>query len=82
MNPMQSPNIGVGGKDHGYRRSSQEELNAFIGLNDSYIEMDRKNAERAPKCHFTPMSLHQGDGENYANQWWECHHCGHTKDFI
>lgn len=30
----------------------------------------------APRCHFTPMKLEGWNDES----WWECRHCGHTKD--
>lgn len=54
--------------------SEQEELDAFIGLNDSYIEMESKEPP-APKCHLKPMRFDVGEDDS----WWECDHCGHTK---
>ena len=58
---------------------TQEEYDAFAGLDASYEEMDRRLYEAAPKCHFTKMSYEQGEvGEG---DWWECLHCGHVKDF-
>lgn len=55
------------------------EVAAFRGLNDSYVWMEVRLMKLAPKCHFTPMSLESGDGEDCINQWWECQHCGHKK---
>ncbi|MEI4942176.1 hypothetical protein U1710_10290 [Aeromonas caviae] len=52
---------------------------AWDGLNESYAEMERQQAEKAPRCHFRPMALEHGDGEDYNSQWWECTVCGHTK---
>lgn len=58
---------------------SQAEIEAFDGLNQSYIEMEEQQDKVAPRCHFRPMSLESGDGENSVNTWWECSICGHTK---
>lgn len=36
-----------------------------------------------PICHFTPMEIQSAD--DYPNGtiiFWECKHCGHTKDLI
>ncbi len=32
---------------------------------------------KAPKCHFKPMQYVAGE---YGECWWECSHCGHTKE--
>ena len=61
---------------------TQEEIEAFNGLNESYIEMSESHAEIAPRCHFKPMAFDRGDGESYNNTWWECETCGHTKNII
>ncbi len=54
--------------------TEDERLEAFIGLNDSYIEMESKQPA-PPKCHFKTMSFQDGEDES----WWECDYCGHTK---
>ena len=54
---------------------TQKEIEAFEGLNESYIEMDRQLQEIAPTCHLTKMFFDECDVES----WWECKHCGHTK---
>lgn len=59
---------------------SQAEIEAFEGINQSYIEMVEEQNKIAPRCHFRPMFLASGDGENSVNTWWECSACGHTKD--
>ncbi len=59
---------------------TQQEIEAFAGLNQSYIDMVEEQDKIAPRCHFRPMSLESGDGENSVNTWWECSICGHTKD--
>jgi hypothetical protein len=34
----------------------------------------------SPFCHMKPMVFECSD-EEYSNQsWWQCEHCGHTKD--
>lgn len=33
-----------------------------------------------PKCHFTPMSLEWADDGCQQVEYWECKHCGHTKE--
>lgn len=53
-----------------------EEFEAFKGLEESYIEMEKNIIP--PKCHFTNMTWAEGDvGDPYG---WECEHCGHTKE--
>lgn len=54
--------------------SEKYELDAFIGLNESYIEMESKTPP-PPKCHLKAMSFHMGEDDS----WWECDYCGHTK---
>lgn len=56
---------------------TQEEFNAFAGLDAGYEEMDKKLQEAAPRCHCKPMDYVQGD-ETVV--WWECLTCGHTKE--
>jgi len=36
--------------------------------------------EEPPKCHFTEMSLEYADDINQGVTFWECKHCGHTKE--
>ena len=37
--------------------------------------------ENRPKCHFTPMDLVSiDDWPNGQVTFWECWHCGHTKE--
>lgn len=55
---------------------TEKEIAAFDGLNQSYIDMEKRLNEDAPKCHFRPMYLDECDGVS----WWECSVCGHTKD--
>ena len=55
---------------------TENETSAFVGLNDSYIEMAKKMENIAPKCHFSKMFFDQCERESC----WECKHCGHTKD--
>ncbi|MCX9104037.1 hypothetical protein [Aeromonas veronii] len=59
--------------------SEEAVAEAWNGLNESYEEMERQIAAKAPRCHFLPMGLEHGDGEDYHSQWWECSVCGHTK---
>lgn len=33
-----------------------------------------------PKCHFTPMIYSWGDDIARQVDFWECKHCGHTKE--
>lgn len=56
---------------------TDEEIAAFKGLDDSYVEMERRISEVAPTCHFRKMFLDECEGES----WWECSVCGHTKDY-
>ena len=56
---------------------TQEELDAFAGLDASYEEMDKKLQESAPRCHCSPMDYVQGE---HYEVWWECLTCGHTKE--
>lgn len=58
---------------------TQQEIEAFEGLNQSYMDMEDKQNKIAPRCHFKQMFLEHGDGENYNENWWECSTCGHTK---
>jgi len=57
---------------------TDKEYEAFEGLEESYEYFDKKLQELAPTCHFTKMNYEQGD--EYGEQWWECLHCGHTKE--
>jgi len=35
---------------------------------------------RPPKCHFTEMFLDHADDGCESVAYWECEHCGHTKE--
>lgn len=58
---------------------SQAEIEAFNGLNQSYIDMEEEQNKIAPRCHFRPMRIESGDGEYSVDSWWACAVCGHTK---
>ena len=45
----------------------------LVSRDESCKAMEQKI--KVPKCHFTPMSYESSDYE----EWWICHHCGHTK---
>lgn len=56
---------------------SQEEVNEIMaGMENVWAEYAAHLDKIAPRCHFTPMRL---DGEG-SEEWWECEHCGHTKE--
>lgn len=55
---------------------TKEQIDAFERLNESYIHMHEQQQKQAPRCHFTPMHYQEADYE----AWWECPHCGHTKE--
>ncbi len=47
------------------------------------ISMEGKNTEEHPKCHMTPMDyVCADDGTNGQVEYWECRHCGHTKEVM
>ena len=55
---------------------SQNQVNEIMaGMERVYAEEARR-APPAPRCHMTPMTVHMGEEES----WWECRHCGHTKE--
>ena len=54
---------------------SKQEIEAFDGLNDGYIEMERKLNKIAPTCHFRKMFFDECEGD----RWREGSVCGHTK---
>lgn len=60
---------------------SEEEYEAWVGLNESYDEMAREIESKAPRCHFMTMSL-EGDEGTMEGAWWECSFCGHTKPYF
>jgi hypothetical protein len=55
------------------------QLRAFDGLEKSYRNMYDKIIP--PRCHLTPMEMESGDDGDRSVEWWECKHCGHTKEF-
>lgn len=36
--------------------------------------------EEVPKCHMTPMEFAFADDGAETVEFWECKHCGHTKE--
>lgn len=56
------------------------EQEAFDGLNESYVEEDKRLEKIVPKCHMRPMQLIQQNYTDGIFLWWECSYCGHTKD--
>ena len=58
---------------YGENMLTKDETEAFQGLDESYEKAEQKI--NVPKCHFAPMSYEASDHE----EWWICHHCGHTK---
>ncbi len=60
---------------------TREELEAFAGLDKSYVEMDRKISESAPIVQFIKMDFEvetKSDGM-VIDEVWVCKHGGHTK---
>lgn len=56
---------------------SHGEINDIMaGMDRAMDEWVRSVERKAPRCHFRPMMLEGWSDE----QWWECSHCGHTKD--
>jgi ribosomal protein L37AE/L43A len=56
---------------------TQDEVNEIMaGMDRAMNEWVQHIEKIAPRCHFTPMQLETLDDES----WWECRHCGHTKD--
>lgn len=41
--------------------------------------IEEKNEVR-PVCHFTPMEYVSADDGCQTVEFWECKHCGHTKE--
>lgn len=57
---------------------TQDQVNEIMaGMESVWREETRRFEATAPKCHFARMSLESGDGDE---AWWECRHCGHTKE--
>lgn len=54
---------------------TKEEISAFEGLNESYVDMYDKLVKTAPTCHMVKMFFDECEGDT----WWECNYCGHTK---
>lgn len=53
---------------------SREEISKIFSDFDRLMAGEEKYIP-VPVCHFTPMSYEADDYE----EWWICHHCGHTK---
>lgn len=46
-------------------------------------ERDAEPEDKRPICHFTPMSFEFADDwPNGQAVFWECLHCGHTKEIF
>ena len=58
---------------------TREEFEAFEGLDQLYRDME--DSMTPPMCHFTFMEMEYGDDGDRSVEWWECKHCGHTKEF-
>ena len=57
------------------------EQEAFEGMEYSYELMMKEIDAITPTCHFTKMIYESGESEyGYTDSWWECAHCGHTKE--
>lgn len=62
---------------------TRKEWDDFVKVNDEYNEAMRKYEQDnpPPKCHFTFMHLEYADNGNGGGvSFWECSHCGHTKE--
>lgn len=45
------------------------------------VKTGNSSAIRVPLCHFTPMQYASADDwPNGQVEFWECQHCGHTKE--
>lgn len=57
---------------------SQDEANEIMaGMENVWLGYWKHVEETAPRCHFTRMEWNMGDE---ADSWWECRHCGRTRD--
>lgn len=44
-------------------------------------DLEKSNeSKKRPICHMTPMSYEFADDGFYQVDFWECKHCGHTKE--
>lgn len=60
------------------KKYTEKEIDDIMdGYEESWDKYVKDLRDSAPKCHFTPMDF--VEGENYE-AWWECYHCGHTKE--
>ncbi len=62
---------------------TKEEFKIFNDYNNFQNEYWGEVYSKAPICHFTPMEYEHGESIPEAHSypdWWECKHCGHTKD--
>jgi len=47
------------------------------------MEDVKETKKEQPMCHFTPMEFETADDwPNGQVSFWECKHCGHTKEQI
>ena len=58
---------------------TKKEIDDFIGMNEINSQMADMQEQGAPICHMKPMRL-DGAEDPWSGAWWECEHCGHTKD--
>jgi hypothetical protein len=42
--------------------------------------VDAVVSQRPPVCHMKPMKLDWADDGCQQVEYWECEHCGHTKE--
>ena len=42
--------------------------------------MSEEDEEKRPECHFTPMEHCWADDGCEQVEFYECRHCGHTKE--
>lgn len=67
--------------EHGYFCGNCDQAGCSHNASKIMADFDRQIAEEekrieVPVCHFTPMSYEASDDQ----EWWICHHCGHTKE--
>lgn len=64
---------------------SDQEVEHGMNVIAAYSEAMAEHYSRlpVPLCHFVPMDLEFDDSESGGGDcWFECRHCGHTKDVI
>jgi hypothetical protein len=55
--------------------TNQQTGTALAGRDSSVLLSGQR-----PTCHFTPMSYELADDGCQQVDFWECRHCGHTKE--